>query len=99
MCTAGFVIALTGDEDHIVKPDCQFQCIGLAEQSFTIFEHSEAVFDVVKRVIVPMWFLITSKQALVDSLAVVGGSLVKIPLPKRLEAIKFGDILGAGCQY
>ena len=94
MCTAGFVVALTGDQNYIVKPDCQFQCIGLADQGFAIFEQSEAVLDVVKRMIVPMWFLITSKQAMVDSLAVIGGSCAKIPLPKRLEAIDSGDVLG-----
>ena len=96
MCTPGFVIALTGDQNQIVKPDCQLQCIGLAEQGFAIFEQSEAVLYVVKRVVVAMWFLITSEQAMIDRCAVIGGAFTKVSLPQRLEAIDSGDVLGTG---
>jgi hypothetical protein len=93
LCTAGFVVALTGDQNYIVKPDRQLQSIGLADPGFAICEQIEAVLDVVERVIVSMWFLITSEQAMVDSLTVIGGCFTKVPLPQRLEVIDSGDVL------
>jgi hypothetical protein len=67
----GFVIVPARFKYNIVKPDRDFESIGIADERFTLVEHAKTMLDMVQCVIVALRFAIRVYQSLVNRGAVI----------------------------